>query len=42
MASDVTAYVLDNRRNVAAWLIVAGIVIAVVILGVLDKKAGEG
>lgn len=32
---------ISNRRNVAAWVIVAGIMVAMVVLSLLDKKAKQ-
>ena len=41
MASGFQKELVNDRRNVAAWVIVIGIVLAVVVLGVLDRKAKQ-
>jgi hypothetical protein len=41
MASNITNELVKDRRDVAAWVIVAGVVAAVIVLGLLNKKAAD-
>jgi hypothetical protein len=41
MASDFTSELVKDRRNLAAWVILAGILLGVVVLGLLDNKAKQ-
>jgi len=41
MAGGITSELVKDRRNVAAWVILAGILIATIVLGLLDNKAKQ-
>ncbi len=41
MQGSMTDYLLSNRKNLAAWLVLAGILVAVVVLAILDDQAEQ-
>jgi hypothetical protein len=41
MASNFTNELVKDRRNLAAWIILGGILAAVIVLGLLDTKARQ-
>lgn len=32
---------VNDRRNVAAWVVIAGVILATIILGLLNRKAQQ-
>lgn len=32
---------VNDRRNVAAWVVIAGVILATIVLGLLNQKAGQ-
>ena len=33
--------VVKDRRDIAAWVIIAGVVLATIVLGILDRKSRQ-